>query len=791
MQNIFDQFDALPQQPTDAAPSPVNVFDQFDEERPALMQPALEGSYDAPVSQIDARTREDITADAMVPKPTPVGTKEQDNSRIGDGLKPYFGGHNPIAETYDNFVDPFVPRAPKNDDEKALAEANANRTFTDRVVDSANFVGSLPVRMATRGEYGAGDLINLAAPGAGDAALASETRFTDANAPQLEVLTKAGELGAGTIGIVPSPRIERPNVRATETVMPPQAAMAAEDLAAFEQAGVRPFGPAFGQGPLAATAKQLTEAPFIGAPVKNALEESLAGTAGFAKEVADKFGSTASRETAGGIARDAMARYKDARPSEIVEREISGYTPEQITAIVKAPVRNTSLKTKQEALYQKAWSYIPDEIVDTLDGPTRGRSMKSGRAVEDAPRIMSNAANTRAVLNDITIRNEKMLNRERVMREARQNEPASDEFRTRQSDIPREALPVRGGLPGKIVEAILDGNWNGSLQTLRNIRSDFRRLASGLADTEKNTLGISQMERIQSALTKDIIGLLERNAEAYTALSTKVANKDPSLAKQYADNAESVRRSAREFRRADKFTAKSAERIEHIEKMFNAGDTKALFASIEQAAQTAGKTETAKLRTLARTLREPEMDEIRSMMIRGMGEPVGSARGFAEQIGFSVQSFATRWNKMDSKAKDILFDGEHRAAIDRLARMVNRNANVEALTNMSRSASNAMGVGAIAAGGGSLFSGSVWPILGSLSAGLAGSIIFSRPGYAKWAVRYAELREIAKRAPIGGRQLISKHVDLLKKKAETNPELIPALSAALSDIGGTGGQQPQ
>lgn len=790
MQNIFDQFDALPQPPTGSAPVQVNVFDQFDEERPALMQSALEGNYDAPVSQIDARTREEITADAMVPRPTPVGTKEQDNSRIGDGLKPYFGGHNPIAETYDNFVDPFVPMAPRNDEEKALAEANANRTVTDRIVDSANFVGSLPVRMATRGEYGAGDLINLAVPGAGDASLASETRFTDANAPQLAVLTKAGELGAGTIGVVPSPRIERPNVRSAETVMPPQATMAADDLAAFEQAGVRPFGPAFGQGPLAATAKQLTEAPFIGAPVKNALEESLAGTAGFAKEVADKFGTTASRETAGGIARDAMARYKDARPSEIVEREISGYTPEQITAIVKAPVRNTSLKTKQEALYQKAWSYIPDEIVDTLDGPTRGRSMKTGRAVEDAPRIMSNASNTRAVLDQITERNLKMINVQRAGR-IKVGDETSDLLPTRQAAIPKDALPVRGGLLGRAIEDIIAGNWNGSLQTLRNVRSDFRRLASGMADTEKNTLRISDVERIQSALTKDIVGLLERNAEAYQALSSKVANKDPSLAKTYAESAESVRRSAREFRRADKFTAKAAERVEHIEKMFNATDAKSLFASIEQAAQTAGKTETAKLRTLARTLREPEMDEIRSMMIRGMGEPVGSARGFAEQIGFSVQSFTTRWNKMDSKAKAILFDGEHRASIDRLARMVNRNANVEALTNTSRSASNAMGVGALAAGGGSLFSGSVWPILGSLSAGLAGSIIFSRPSYAKWAVRYAELREIAKRAPIGGRQLIAKHVDLLKKKAETNPELIPALSAVLSDIDGTAQQPPQ
>ena len=42
--------------------------------------------------------------------------------RFGDALKPIFGGHNPIAETYDAFIDPFIPSPPRT---KAEADEQA------------------------------------------------------------------------------------------------------------------------------------------------------------------------------------------------------------------------------------------------------------------------------------------------------------------------------------------------------------------------------------------------------------------------------------------------------------------------------------------------------------------------------------------------------------------------------------------------------------------------------------------------------------------------------------------
>jgi hypothetical protein len=54
---------------------------------------------------------------------------------------------------------------------------------------------------------------------------------------------------------------------------------AVEDAGAHARLGVRPFGPAFSSGPMASTARQLAETPLIGAPVRNALEESISNTA--------------------------------------------------------------------------------------------------------------------------------------------------------------------------------------------------------------------------------------------------------------------------------------------------------------------------------------------------------------------------------------------------------------------------------------------------------------------------------------------------------------------------------
>src|SRR5690606_12927387 len=169
----------------------------------------------------------------------------------------------------------------------------------------------------------------------------------------------------------------------------------ARDVEAFRELGVRPFGPAFSSGPTASVARQLTETPVIGGPVRSAMEESLRETGAAAENVASLFGDARTMREAGQTVQAGLQRFRDARPAEIVEDSIRNLSDTELSRVIYAPARETSLKTKQAALYERAWRFIPQE-------------MQRGRAVEGLTRVMQSPSNTRAVLRDIIERNARM-----------------------------------------------------------------------------------------------------------------------------------------------------------------------------------------------------------------------------------------------------------------------------------------------------------------------------------------------------------------------------------------------
>lgn len=81
----------------------------------------------------------------------PIDLSLKDNSqpaRVGDGLKDYFGGHNPIAETAD-MLKPAIEGMSQPDD----------RSVVKRGVDAANFwLGEVPIRSMTGGQKGLADV---------------------------------------------------------------------------------------------------------------------------------------------------------------------------------------------------------------------------------------------------------------------------------------------------------------------------------------------------------------------------------------------------------------------------------------------------------------------------------------------------------------------------------------------------------------------------------------------------------------------------------------------------------
>ncbi len=519
-----------------------------------------------------------------------------------------------------------------------------------------------------------------------------------------------------------------------------RAAEMARDAEAFQRANVRPPPIAFMQGPMSQLGKQVSEIPLIGAPIKNSLDEALKGLSTATENLASRYGSASTPETAGSAIQQGIERFRDARPADIVERAMEGYSPEQLSNIIAAPARDTSMKTKQAALYQRAWSLLPEE-------------MQRGRAVQGLPRIQGALPEARAVLDAIQSRNQRMVNA---------SAPGAAQA----------AAPIAsGGLLARMIDAIRNPQWTAALQTQRDLRSEFRRLASGMADTEKNTLRVSDIERVQSAITRDMISLLERNAQEYRNL-------------QMHDRANAINRSILEFRRADQFTRLAAERMEYIERLFNAQNAQSLYWNITSAALSKATGDLQKLRILTKTLRPEEMHDVAAAVIRQLGAPTGSTRGSFQEIGFSPSSALTRWNNMNPEARALIFGHEHAQALNDWFRVTNRLANVEAMANTSRSGTymtNAIvGLGSAAMA----FNGHTALLGAALASGGALSLLLSRPAYVRWAVKYAELRAAALRAPLTttGPRMVAL-VNQLNRMAQSDPALLPVVRAIAAENG--------
>lgn len=554
-------------------------------------------------------------------------------------------------------------------------------------------------------------------------------------------------------GLVVNPVVNAPSKAANTVAQTARRATAAEkaqqatsDLMSFERADVPVFAPAFGGSPTQATAKGLSDTFAIGAPLQNAMEDSYRGAQAASQRLAAKFGEARTAKEVGDSVSEGISRFKDARPADVVEDGVRKLSDQRLSEIIASPTSATSLKTKQSALYERAWRFIPEE-------------MQKGKAVEGSSRVMQSPKATREVLEEIQGRHRRMT--------LQSGTNAAPDAATR---------PIQGGgLLSRMIEAMMNPRWTANLQTLRDIRSEFRRLASGMADTEKNVLKASDIDRVQSALTQDMISLMQRNAEAYRAAGD-------------LKTAAGFEKAMREFRLADLYTRRSMERMETIERLFKAESSEALFRNISSAALAGGKGNLETLKVLHRTLRPAERGEVAAGVIAEMGRPAGSARGLVQDIGFSVESFMTRWNNMTPEAKTILFGHEHVQAVNDFVAVARRLANVESFANRSntfRSGGNVLGiaatVGTAVAGG----PAGLAYLVGALGGSYGLSVLLSRPTYAKWATKYLALKARAAKGPkaIRANPALSAHVARLGQMAQHEPELIAVHNAIATEDG--------
>ncbi len=178
------------------------------------------------------------------------------------------------------------------------------------------------------------------------------------------------------------------------------------------------------------------------------------------------------------------------------------------------------------------------------------------------------------------------------------------------------------------------------------------------------------------------------------------------------------------------------------------------FAQIQSWAKAKGG-DFAKLSQAVRSLPEPEANAVRATIIDMLGKATDGAQNSVGSV-FSPATFATQWNKLSPRAKAVLFQKEHRAALDDLAGISSAMKASQKYKNTSRTgltigaggtavAGSAGILPAVAAVGGQLLSGA---ILGSPRVAKWAAALYRKPNQPAAMAHIARLDNIAKAEPV-------------------------------------------
>jgi hypothetical protein len=582
---------------------------------------------------------------------------------------------------------------------------------------------------------------------------------------------------------------------------------ATEDLAAFNRAEVPVFGPAFGSTPSKALSKGLAETWGIGAPIQNALETTYQGMATAANRVADNLSPTTTFDQAGSTLQQGLDRFKNAGVRQIEPGVLASRGIDPRAQVPPGDVMSQGAATRMAAA-EPIRQANQGGVAQTARGVTvpaarsRDQTLIARRPVEDLDdAALATLVRTPAQETSFATRAEALY--ENAMRQLplqmRMDDTANPQL-IRAVNTQRAIGALRQAeeaaqIPGGVVNGRFGGlaqriQTNVRLPTLRSMRSAIGRDLANFSYADTG-LDRTQLKSIYAALSRDIevaVQDLANRAHIGTRVSNNQANHVSVEAARAAD------RALYEMRRADRYFRQGVDRIDSFLKVVAADKPEAAAQRLIKAATEGAKGDYKLFTSAMAALRPEERNDFAALVIRELGKPVPSARGIAQEAGFSPNSFTTRVRAMDPRMFNQLFPGQHGRDVRDIAQIADRMANVERFENVSGSGRMSVNVGGLMATGGAVVTGNVLPLLGAGGTGLSLSYLLSRPAYARWAVQMMRLREQAIRTPNAINASIVTHINKLAQMAQRDPELIPVLRAVSGEEGvgeGSGGNSGQ
>lgn len=578
----------------------------------------------------------------------------------------------------------------------------------------------------------------------------------------------------------------------SQTAANTAAARAAEvglDMAAADRLGVRQFGPAYSSPPVRAVAKQVSELPILGDTTRNALDEAITGTRDAATRIAGEMGRATTMDEAGRTLQTGLDRYRSANLARLEPGVVEGLGIPSVAAVP----RQTMMSQEAATAAQQA-APIRQQIGADVTQTTRGVTVPAARPMsqilttrttttmlDDAQ--LDRLVRTPSAATSFGARSEALYERAwrmlpPMMRENNTANPMLlSPVNTRQAlgqidDAIANQIAGQGTLGSALAERLRNPRAEITLSDMRAIRTEVGR-ALGNTNPLQQTLNRSQLNGLYGAISRDMEVGLETIANRAAIATQRGGNRAGQLT---PDQARQAAGALRAFRTADRYFRQGMSRMDNFTSVLQANTPEQAAQRFVTAGMEGGRGNIALMQTAHAALRPDEWGDVASMTLRAMGAPLPSARGITQEVGFSVSSFMTRWERMDPRAQNLLFGNpEHAQSINDLVRTVRRLSNVEAMANTSRSASNAMGIGGIMAAGGAIASGADagMTLIGTAMAGAGASLLLSRPSYARWTAQYARLRAAALRQPQRINTNLVTHINQLKNLVDANPDLEP------------------
>jgi hypothetical protein len=587
-----------------------------------------------------------------------------------------------------------------------------------------------------------------------------------------------------------------------------RAGAAVDDLAAFNRMQVPVFSPAFASTPARSVSKGLAETWGIGAPMQGAIENTYQGMANAANRTADAMSPTSTFDQAGATLQQGLDRFKTAgaqriEPGVLASRGINPNAQVPPRDIMSAGAATRAAEAVPVRQANQGGMAQTARGVPVPAAQSRAQTLTARRSIED----MEDAdvlALVRAPAQETSFatRAEALYeNAERQFpRQMRVNETANPQLiravNTQRTFAALRQAEEAAQLPGGVVNGRFAGmadrvRTNVTLPTVRAMRS---AVGKDLANFSYGDTGLdrTELKSIYAALSRDIEVAYQDIANR-AHLATRAGHNQPTRIPVEA--ARAADRALYELRRADRYFRQGVDRIDSFLSVVGANKPEAAAQKLIKAATEGAQGDYKMFTSAMSALRPEERADFAALVLRELGKPVPSARGIAQEVGFSPSSFTTRYQKIDPRMRAMLFPGQHGQNVEDIFAIGNRLANVERFENVSSSGRMGVNVGGVIASGTALATGNILPMLAGAGGGFGLSYLLSRPAYARWAVTMLRLKEQAVRSPQALNASIVTHINKLAQMAQRDPELIPVLRAVSGEegvgegSGGDGGQE--